>query len=159
MSSDQPSSRRLPAKRLRRQEGIVLQEWGMNSGSEMRAAAVAPQTPKILQILQLIWTTHVRWWKWTVPLGLLTSALAGGLLWWTSVPKYTAEAKLQLKEQRPYIAFDQRDSSGVFVSTQLQLFRTRAILSPALEDHREGRAESQRDGRSDRLARKEHSRR
>ena len=74
-----------------------------------------------------------RWWKVALFVGVLLGAVAAACVWWNYVPVYTAEAKLQLKEQRPYIAFDQRDSPGVFVSTQLQLFKTRAILSPALE--------------------------
>ena len=71
---------------------------------------------------------------WKVPRfgGALLGGVAAACVWWSYVPVYSAEASLQLKQQRPYIAFDQRDSPEAFVRTQLQLFRTRAILSPAL---------------------------
>ena len=65
------------------------------------------------------------WWKVALFVGVLLGAVAAACVWWSYVPLYTAEAKLQLKEQRPYIAFDRPDNSEAFVRTQLQLFRTR----------------------------------
>ena len=73
-------------------------------------------------------------WRTALTAGLLLGTIAVGLVWWNYTPEYEAEAKLRIKSKRPYIAFMDRGYSDVFVRTQLRLLRTRAILSPALED-------------------------
>ncbi len=132
--SNQDSSSQTPARVVRTQGRIIPQPVSTNVGSSARPAANAANTPNIWRILQLVWTTHLRWWKWTIPLGILIGVVAASTIWWNRVPQYSAEAKLRIKARRPHIVFEDRGNSGVFLRTQLQLFRTRAILSPAVED-------------------------
>ncbi len=129
------SDSQLPSRPVRRQPNIVVQQAPrMNPRPEMRTAPDQSNTPKIFQILQLIWTAHQRWWKLTIPLGILAGVGIAGTIWSTRVPTYTASATLEIKDQTPYIVFEERGNAGRFVRTQLELFQTRAILSPALQD-------------------------
>ena len=73
-------------------------------------------------------------WRTALTAGLLLGAVAVGLVWWSYMPEYEAEAKLRIKSKRPYIVFMDRNDSDVFVRTQLKILRTRAILSTALKD-------------------------
>ena len=63
------SDSQLPTQPMRRQPDIVVQHGSsMGPRPDMRMAPDRSNTPKIFQILQLIWTAHQRWWKLTIPL-------------------------------------------------------------------------------------------
>ncbi|MBN1910414.1 MAG: polysaccharide biosynthesis tyrosine autokinase [Pirellulales bacterium] len=70
-----------------------------------------------------------RWWKVSLPLGLILAATAASVVYVLFEPVYEAEAYLEIKDAKPYVAFRDQDSSRRFVQTQIALLRTPMVLS------------------------------
>ncbi len=71
-----------------------------------------------------------RWWRVTVPTGLILSALAGAAVWYQFVPTYRAEAWLRIEAHVPHLAFPQERQYGATpaVATQLELIHSPLVL-------------------------------
>jgi len=75
-----------------------------------------------------------QWWKVATPAGLAAAALAGFAVWYTFVPKYRAEAWLEINSRAPYVAFPTREDWRGFVNTQVQLIKSPLVLTPVVSD-------------------------
>ena len=82
-----------------------------------------------------------RWWKIVLPVGLLLSAAAAGLVYWSFEPQYEAKAMLEINEMAPYIAFEPRDAgvSKSYFRTHLEIIRSswimgRTVASTAIKE-------------------------
>ena len=73
-----------------------------------------------------------RWWKVTVPVGLLLAAAAATGVYLTFVPKYEARALLWIDSAQPYLVQPERYSDRDFVSNQLGLIRSSLVLGPVV---------------------------
>jgi succinoglycan biosynthesis transport protein ExoP len=71
-----------------------------------------------------------RWWKISLPIGLLLSAAAAGMVYWSFEPQYEAAAFLEINEAAPYIAFEPKEGgvSKAYFRTQIEIIRSRWIL-------------------------------
>ena len=69
-----------------------------------------------------------KWWKLTIPLGLLFAAALGAAVYLNYEPLYEASAWLRIKETRPYVVVQSRDFSETFTETQIQLIRSPLVL-------------------------------
>ncbi len=79
-----------------------------------------------------------RWWKVVLPTALLLAAVGGTIVYAFFEPVYEASAWFEIKERRPYLAFDSRESeqSKVFFLTQIELIRSPLVLGPAIADEK-----------------------
>ncbi|MDR2641736.1 MAG: hypothetical protein LBC74_02960 [Planctomycetaceae bacterium] len=100
----------------------------------MDGIEMARSTPQIL-ILMLI-SGLKRNWKWTVPLGLLLSTIAFGVLWFVFPIKYEATAWVQIRTNKPQIFRTSTENIEYdnFVQTQFALIRSPVIIKEALEN-------------------------
>ena len=73
-----------------------------------------------------------RWWKITVPVGLLLAAGAATLVYVTFVPEYEARALLWMDSQQPYLVKPERYGDRNFVDNQLGLIRSSLVLGPVI---------------------------
>jgi len=73
-----------------------------------------------------------RWWRITIPLGLILGISAAALVYASFKPTYRAAAWLRIADSRPYIAFNSREDSRSFVSTQVELIRSPLVLGPVV---------------------------
>lgn len=81
------------------------------------------------------WRVFSQWWKLTVPLGILLATAAGAIVWYTHVPQFQGAARIRIKSQTPFIAFEvgSTDSDAdKYVQTQIELLRSPAVLGPVL---------------------------
>lgn len=74
-----------------------------------------------------------RWWKVVLPASLLLALTAAGIVWLVFVPQYESTALLRIRDETPYIVFDDKHQSQKFVQTQVHLMTRRTILSDALK--------------------------
>ena len=89
---------------------------------------------QMTRIFQSAVNTISHWWMIGIPLGLALAAVACAYIWYSFEPQYRSSATLLVREKPEYIAFNNDTYSRRFLQTQLQLFRTRTVLSSALED-------------------------
>lgn len=71
-----------------------------------------------------------RWWRWTIPCGLVLSLAAGAFVWSRFQPLYRAEAWLRIEANVPHLAFPQERQYGATpaVATQLELIHSPLVL-------------------------------
>ncbi len=82
--------------------------------------------------LGLLWYVICRWSKIAIPLGILCAAVAVALVWYLFERQYRAEAWLQIRRHRPFIAVKMDEASDQFVETQIQLLQSRVVLAKVL---------------------------
>jgi len=83
---------------------------------------------------RLVLNAARQWWKMAVPAGLALAGVAGALVWVLVETKYQASAWLQVKEQAPYLAFNEdRSKWERYVGTQAELIKNPLVLTKALE--------------------------
>ncbi len=79
-----------------------------------------------------------RCWKWALPLGLLLGFGSAAAVYLTFNPSYEAVAWLKIEARPQYIAFEtnpeDRDSSRIFVQTQIELLRSPLVLGPVITE-------------------------
>lgn len=76
-----------------------------------------------------------RWWKWTLPVGLILATVVAAFVWYTFEPVYRARAWLHIQEEAPYLAFRQHEGrSRQFVNTQRELLRSPLVLEQVIAD-------------------------
>lgn len=74
-----------------------------------------------------------RWWKITVPVGLLLAAAAATGVYLTFVPLYEARALLWIDSRQPYLVQEERYGNGrEFAQNQLGLIRSSLVLGPVV---------------------------
>ena len=81
------------------------------------------------------WRVFSQWWKLTVPLGILLASAAGAVVWYTHVPKFEGAARIRIKSQTPFIAFEvgsTESDADKYVQTQIELIRSPLVLGPVL---------------------------
>lgn len=82
-----------------------------------------------------LWQVFCQWWQFGVPAGLLLATCACYLVWYFHVPMYESRALIEIKADRPYIAFQQgienRDQDR-YVQTQIELLQSPVVLAPVL---------------------------
>lgn len=82
-----------------------------------------------------LWQVFCQWWRIGVPAGLLLAVCACYLVWFFHVPMYESIALIEIKSDRPYIAFEKGIENGDedrFVQTQIELLRSPVVLVPIL---------------------------
>ncbi|MBN2021548.1 MAG: polysaccharide biosynthesis tyrosine autokinase [Pirellulales bacterium] len=77
-----------------------------------------------------------RWWKVALPLGLILAAAAVSTVLVLSEPTYEAACWLQVEDDKPYVAFPDRQGSRRYVETQKQILRSPMVLGPVISDPR-----------------------
>jgi uncharacterized protein involved in exopolysaccharide biosynthesis len=70
------------------------------------------------------------WWHLALPMGLLLAAGAAVIIYYISVPTYTAEAHLEIRPKGTLLQNLTRDGADKFVANQLQLLRSPPVLEP-----------------------------
>ncbi|MDR2761300.1 MAG: hypothetical protein LBB88_01710 [Planctomycetaceae bacterium] len=100
----------------------------------MDGIEMARSTPQIM-ILMLI-SALKRNWKWTLPSGLILSAIAFGTLWFLFPIKYEAMAWMRISTNKKQIirTSDENIEYDNFVQTQFALIRSPVIIKKALEN-------------------------
>lgn len=81
------------------------------------------------------WRVFCQWWKLTVPLGIVLASAAGAIVWFTHVPKFQGAARIRIKSQAPFVAFEvgtSESDADRYIQTQLELLRSLAVLGPVL---------------------------
>lgn len=87
----------------------------------------------LLQQLVFARVVWKRWWRIALPAGVLCAAIAFAAVLFCQPETYTSTAVIRIKSMAPFLAFDDTEPTGNYVATQLQIMRTRAVLSPAFE--------------------------
>jgi capsular exopolysaccharide synthesis family protein len=72
------------------------------------------------------------WWHLAMPMGLLLAAGAAVIVYYISVPTYTAEAHLEIRPKGTLLSNLTRDGADKFVANQLQLLRSPPVLEPVI---------------------------
>jgi capsular exopolysaccharide synthesis family protein len=72
------------------------------------------------------------WWHLALPMGLLLAAGAAVIVYYISVPTYTAEAHLEIRPKGTLLNNMTRDGADKFVANQLQLLRSPPVLEPVI---------------------------
>ncbi|MDR1053191.1 MAG: hypothetical protein LBL39_03360, partial [Planctomycetaceae bacterium] len=100
----------------------------------MDGIEMARTTPQILILMLLAGLK--RNWKWTLPAGLILSAIAFGVLWFSFPIKYEATAWIQIRTNKPQIfrTTNENIEYDNFVQTQFALIRSPVIIKKALEN-------------------------
>jgi uncharacterized protein involved in exopolysaccharide biosynthesis len=79
----------------------------------------------------LVWHTWRRWWHICLPIGLVLSAIAASVVWFTFKPVYQAVAILQIGSPEKFV-FDSGQGQGgqadIFVRTQLATITSSFVL-------------------------------
>jgi capsular exopolysaccharide synthesis family protein len=107
----------------------------------------APSSPMVVQLgsggeggqgafsITILWQALLQRLKVAAPLGLVLAAVSCAVLWYVTEPKYRSQATLQIKETRPFLAF-QPDVTKGFPETQVEILRSAFIIGRANENER-----------------------
>ena len=82
--------------------------------------------------LQFVLGTFRRWWRVVLPCGLVTAAIAAGIVYLTFQPVYQAKALLQIRDTTPYVAFQTREDPQRFLENQMALMRSSLVIGPVV---------------------------
>lgn len=79
-----------------------------------------------------------RWWRWTIPTGIVLSALTGALIWTLFEPVFEAQAWLLINSRQPFIVNDMNPGYSygpdAFVRTQVELIGSPIVLGRVLSN-------------------------
>ena len=84
---------------------------------------------------QFVLTAIRQWWRVATPAALVLAVIAGVLVYYCfTKPQYEASALLQIREERPYLAYEQSDNWTRFVETQKGLMQNRVVLAEVVKE-------------------------
>jgi capsular exopolysaccharide synthesis family protein len=86
---------------------------------------------------QLIYDSLRRWWKVTLPAGLLLACAANLIVFLLFEPIYRATAWLKIDTSPPYVVLPQAENeqeTNRFIATQMQLVKSPMVLTPVISN-------------------------
>lgn len=86
------------------------------------------------EFLSIFLHTTRRSWFFAIPFGLILAGVAGYGVYAILKPEYKASVWLRIYANAPYIVFEGKDDSGLFIENQTQLIRSRLVLGGLMSD-------------------------
>ena len=85
--------------------------------------------------LRFLYGVWCQWWKWLIPISILSILASAGFVMLMFKPQFRANARIEIAERAPWIVSqDQGPKQVQFVETQIEMLRSARILNAVLEE-------------------------
>lgn len=99
-------------------------------------ASVAQHQPEEADVsLSFLLGVWGQWWKWLIPISILSAVASSALVLLLFKPQFRADARIEIAERAPWVVSqDQGPKAIQFVATQIEMLRSPRVLNAVLED-------------------------